>query len=250
MRDIGKLETRIEKLEEFTKLSMLERATASTQIIDTTTLSDRLKAGFIVDTFDGHSTGGTTEIDYRVSIDTINREARPLYNIENVNLIEKNSNDTQRAASGYIVNGDVFTLPFTHLSMISQLKASRTENNNPFANFTFIGNLVLNPASDEWIDIENVDVTVFDDKEKQSLESLANASFNPVTGKKGLLGNYYGAGKKFLQAEQTQLKPITDQNLDQAIGGDFNLAIVVKCMMRLMPKKLDIKELSTPLKLN
>ena len=193
MRDIGKLETRIEKLEEFTKLSMLERATASTQIIDTTTLSDRLKAGFIVDTFDGHSIGGTTEIDYRVSIDTINREARPLYNIENVNLIEKNSNDTQRAASGYIVNGDVFTLPFTHLSVISQLKASRTENINPFAIFTFIGNLTLNPASDEWVDIENVDVTVFDDKEKQALESLANLTYNPVTGKQGILGNYYGA---------------------------------------------------------
>jgi hypothetical protein len=193
MRDIGKLETRIERLEEFTKLSMLERATASTQIIDTTTLSDRLKAGFIVDVFDGHSTGGTTEIDYRISIDTINREARPLYNVENVNLLEKNSNDTQRAANNYIVNGDVFTLPFTHLPVISQLKASRTENINPFAIFTFIGNLILNPASDEWVDIENVDVTVFDDKEKQALESLANLTYNPVTGKQGILGNYFGA---------------------------------------------------------
>jgi hypothetical protein len=193
MRDIGKLETRIEKLEEFTKLSMLERATASTQIIDTTTLSDRLKAGFIVDVFDGHTVGGTTEIDYRVSVDTINREARPLYNIENINLIEKNSNDNQRSTNGYIVNGDVFTLPFTHKVMISQLKASRTENINPFAIFTFIGNLTLNPASDEWVDIQNIDVTVFDDKEKQSLESIANASWNPVTGKQGILGNYYGA---------------------------------------------------------
>jgi hypothetical protein len=34
MRDIGKLESRIGQLEEFTKLSMLERATASTQILD------------------------------------------------------------------------------------------------------------------------------------------------------------------------------------------------------------------------
>ena len=206
MRDIGKLETRIEKLEEFTKLSMLERATASTQIIDTTTLSDRLKAGFIVDTFDGHSIGGTTEIDYRVSIDTINREARPLYNIENVNLIEKNSNDAQRSANGYIVNGDVFTLPFTHQSMISQLKASRTENINPFAIFTFIGNLVLNPASDEWVDIENVDVTVFDDKEKQALESLANLTFNPVTGKQGILGNYYGAWEEVSTGRTNTIK--------------------------------------------
>lgn len=193
MRDIGKLENRIEKLEEFTKLSLLERATASTQVIDSASLNDRLKAGFIVDIFDGHTVGGVTELDYRVSIDTINREARPLYNIENVNLIEKNFTDNQRAINNYIVNGDVFTLPFTHQVMISQLKASRTENINPFAIFTFIGNLTLNPASDEWVDIENIDVTIFDEKEKQSLESLAAQTFNPVTGKKGILGNYYGA---------------------------------------------------------
>jgi hypothetical protein len=193
MRDIGKLESRIEKLEEFTKLSLLERATASTQVTDTASLNDRLKAGFIVDTFDGHTVGGTTELDYRVSIDTINREARPLYNIENVNLIEKNFTDNQRATNNYIVNGDVFTLPFSHKVMISQLKASRTENINPFAIFTFIGNLTLNPASDEWVDVENIDVTVFDEKEKQSLESLAAQTFNPVTGKKGILGNYYNA---------------------------------------------------------
>jgi len=224
MRDIGKLETRIEKLEEFTKLSMLERATASTQIIDSTTLSDRLKTGFIVDTFDGHSVGGTTEIDYRVSVDTINREARPLYNIENINLLEKNSFNPQRLASGYIVNGDVFTLPFTDQLLVSQLKASRTENINPFAIFTFIGNLTLNPASDEWVDIENVDVTVFDDKEKQSLESLAALTYNPVTGKQGILGNYYSAWQEVVtgraRTEASNYRTVSDFSRPHAsVGG-------------------------------
>lgn len=193
MRDIGKLESRIDKLEEFTKLSLLERATASTQIIDPTTAADRLKSGFIVDTFDGHSVGDTNAIDYRVAIDTINREMRPMYNIENVNLIEAASTPQQRVAKNYIVNGDVVSLPYTHEILVNQPYASRTENINPFAIFTFIGHVDLNPASDEWVDIENIDVTVFDEKEKDSLTALANSAINPVTGKKGMLGNYYGA---------------------------------------------------------
>jgi hypothetical protein len=193
MRDIGSLENRIEKLEEYTKLSLLERATASTQIIDNATLADRLKSGFIVDTFDGHSIGDTTAIDYRVSIDTVAREMRPLYNIENINLIEKNSTTAQRTAANYVINGDVVTLPYADIPFIQQPYASRTENVNPFAIFTFIGQIDLNPASDEWVDIENTDVTLYDDKEKVALENIANNTFNPYTGKKGILGNYYGA---------------------------------------------------------
>jgi Domain of unknown function (DUF4815) len=193
MRDIGNLESRIEKLEEFTKLSLLERATASTQIIDSTTLADRLKAGFIVDTFDGHSIGDTTAIDYRVAIDTISREMRPLYNIENINLVEKNSTTAQRTAANYIINGDVVTLPYDHKVFVQQPYASRTENVNPFAIFTFIGQIDLNPASDEWVDIENVDVTIYDEREKASLENIAKNTYNPYTGKMGVLGSYYGA---------------------------------------------------------
>lgn len=217
MRDIGKLESRIDKLEEFTKLSLLERATASTQIMDPATAADRLKAGFIVDTFDGHSVGDVTAIDYRVSIDTINREMRPLYNIENVNLIEAASTPQQRVAKNYIVNGDVVSLPYTHQILVNQPYASRTENINPFAIFTFIGNVDLNPASDEWIDIENVDVTVFDEKEKDSLTSLANNSINPITGKKGMLGNYYGAW----EAVATGVSKWVDSGKGQYTVSDF-----------------------------
>ncbi|BCV08395.1 MAG: hypothetical protein CM15mL5_1670 [uncultured marine virus] len=49
MRDIGKLEDRIENLEIVTSLSLLELDTKTLQIKDTT--GDRFKSGFFVDDF-------------------------------------------------------------------------------------------------------------------------------------------------------------------------------------------------------
>ena len=50
MRDIGKLEDRIETLEETTSLSLLELDTKTFQVRDVDNL-DRFKSGFFVDDF-------------------------------------------------------------------------------------------------------------------------------------------------------------------------------------------------------
>ena len=54
MRDIGKLEDRIENLEFYTQLSLLEQSAQSLQIQDGQGF-DRFKNGFIVDNFSGHN---------------------------------------------------------------------------------------------------------------------------------------------------------------------------------------------------
>ena len=50
MRDIGRLENRIDTLEELTSLSLLERETESLQVLDEDG-NDRFKSGFFVDDF-------------------------------------------------------------------------------------------------------------------------------------------------------------------------------------------------------
>ena len=52
MRDIGKIEKRIEKLEYYTVLSLLEQDTFNTQIKDEFG-NDRFKNGILVDNFEG-----------------------------------------------------------------------------------------------------------------------------------------------------------------------------------------------------
>ena len=58
MRDIGKLEARVGRLEYATSLGLLERQTDSFQVLDSEGL-DRFKSGFMVDNFYGHNFGNS-----------------------------------------------------------------------------------------------------------------------------------------------------------------------------------------------
>ena len=52
----------------------------------------------------------------------------------------------------YQLTGDVITLPYTTTPLIQQVYASRLENINPFAIFTFLGDVQLNPPTDDWFE--------------------------------------------------------------------------------------------------
>ncbi len=152
MRDIGALEKRIGNLEYYTSLSLLEQQTENLDVYDATG-ETRFKNGFVVDDFTGHTTGDTATVDYSCSLDVERGELRPLFTMDNVNMIEKNS-ASSRAASNYQMYGDVITLPVVqHVPFIKQPYGSRTENVNPFAVSKFIGSVELNPSTDDWFDV-------------------------------------------------------------------------------------------------
>lgn len=182
MRDIGALEKRINNLEYYTSLSLLEQEASSLQLQDEFGLN-RFKNGFIVDNFTSHTVADATSNDFRASIDTEGRYLRPSFTMDNVNLIEK---ATQANRSGYQVTDDLVTLPYTETNFISQLYASRPENVNPFAIFTFIGRAELNPPSDEWIETRRLP-DVINDVEGNFSAVLANVQ------EAGILGTQWNA---------------------------------------------------------
>ena len=152
MRDIGKLETRINNIEYYTSLSLLEQETQSLKITDSTGL-DRFKNGFVVDNFGGNNLANTNALDNFCSIDMEKNQLRPFYTQYNVNLLEKNSNTSQRTSSNYKLWGDIITLPVVDTPvLVKQDYASRLENINPFAIYTFLGNVDINPPSDDWFE--------------------------------------------------------------------------------------------------
>ena len=186
MRDIGLLENRINTLEYYTSLSMLELETQSFEVIDSATGLNRFKNGFIVDNFSGHSVGDVDSIDYFCSIDMEKNELRPFYSMKNVNLLEKESTNGGRSSANYQLTGDIITLPFTHLELVDQPYASRLENVNPFAIFTFLGNVNLNPSSDEWFETERrPDIIQNVDGDFNTVLALAESS--------GVLGTVWNA---------------------------------------------------------
>lgn len=187
MRDIGKLEKRIDTIEYYTSLSLLEQETKSLPVPDQTTGLDKFKNGFIVDSFTGHNTGDVNSPDYLCSIDMENNILRPYYSMENINILEKNSNDTDRAAANYKLYGDVITLPvLDHVPLVTQPYGSRLENINPFAIFTFLGNIKLNPSSDDWFEVNQLPDIV------RNVEGDFNTIYS-LAQKAGVIGTIWSA---------------------------------------------------------
>ncbi len=151
MSDIGKISERVENLEYYTQLNMLEKDTETFQIQDGDGL-DRFKNGFVVDNFTGHSVGDAAHPDYKNSIDMANGILRPEFMSRAVGLQESVSTDALRTAAGYQKTGDLLTLPYTETDFIIQPFASRIENVNPFNVIAWVGAIELNPASDIWKD--------------------------------------------------------------------------------------------------
>ncbi len=163
MRDIGGLHKRIENLEYYTQLSLLEANAQNLQIQDADGF-DRFKNGFIVDNFTGHGIGDVTDNDYSISMDMAAGELRPSHHMDNINLIESDSSlanstamtDAIRTTNGYQKTGELITLPYTEVTEIEQQYASTTVNLNPYDTISFVGNVVLTPDQDDWFETETL----------------------------------------------------------------------------------------------
>ena len=153
MKDIGKLQNRIENLEYYTSLNLLERDAESLQISDVNGLN-RFKSGFIVDNFSGHKIGDVLHPDYKIAVDMENRELRPKCVMKAAKLVEKVTTDSARTTAGYQKTGDLLTLPYTEKDFITQPYATRPENIQVTLIYEYVGKITLTPSGDEWFETE------------------------------------------------------------------------------------------------
>jgi len=216
MRDIGKLEARINNIEYYTSLSLLEQQTESLTITDPATGLNRFKNGFMVDNFSGHSVGDAANVDYYCAIDMEKNELRPFFSMQNVNLIEKVSTDTARSAANYKITGNLITLPYTTTPIITQPYASRIENINPFSIFTFLGNVELNPPSDTWFEVNRrPDIVQNQEGDFNTIATLAE--------KAGVLGTVWNAWETQWTGTSVTTRDYAGYNPYGATGGDYSL---------------------------
>ena len=158
MRDIAKLEERIENLEEVTSLSLLELSAKTFEVTDANGLN-RFKSGFIVSDFkdksladpryttvdiDKANSNAIAPIDFwsmpaELALDTgIDRNKADLS--QNLKLLDPNIQKT----------GDLLTLKYSEVDWLEQPHATNTENVNPFNVIVFVGGVTLDPQSDNW----------------------------------------------------------------------------------------------------
>ena len=150
MKDIGKIEERVTNLYELTTLSLLETNTNALTVLDANG-NPRTKAGFIADNFTTFNFSDINNEDYRASINPFN-QLRPSFRENLIRLSYSSSNNSNDIAK----SGDVTTLPYTHVNIVSQKLATGTMNVNPFAVITQTGHLELSPSSDEWVETSSL----------------------------------------------------------------------------------------------
>lgn len=168
MKDIGRLDDRVSRLEEVTSLSLLELDTAAFKVLDSDGL-DRTKTGFFVDNFVNHVFSDTTAPDYRASLDPAEKVIRPRSVQNTIRMLfdSDNSHFTRRT-------GELVTLNYTDKLEIAQELASGTENVAPYAKIDFRGNIRLSPASDNWVETQRAADNVIDNGTRLSASNLHN----------------------------------------------------------------------------
>jgi len=100
MRDIGDIHRRIDRLEYYTSLSLLEQNTTNLLIANSSG-ENRFKNGILVDSFTGHDIGNVYDPNYRCSISEGN--LRPFFNLENIEFQYSSGSNIARKADDAII---------------------------------------------------------------------------------------------------------------------------------------------------
>ena len=147
MSDIGDIDRRVERLEYYTSLTLLEQETEALNVPDASG-EDRFKNGIIVDSFQGHNVGDVLNPDYDISIDFERGELRPPF-IDRPLILEELTDN------GFVtISGDgIVTLNFTEEALVFQPLASTAISVNPFNVVNWMGCMTIAPSSDTWIDV-------------------------------------------------------------------------------------------------
>ena len=176
MSDIGRLEQRLENVEYYTRLSLLESDTANLTIVDANGLN-RFKSGFFVDNFKKHNAHQITHPDFSASIDAKNGYLRPGHYTTCLDLvvgsrsfigIGTTANPTLDLNHITDVDGEnikktgrLLTLDYSETEMLKQIYASRVENVNPFLIVYYSGDMEISPDSDIWMDTKRVEAVSY-----------------------------------------------------------------------------------------
>lgn len=152
MRDVAKMNERLERIEYFTALSFLEKQATDTTELDDDGL-DRFKNGILVDPFTGWSVASTSNDGKNCSIDKKNKFLTCLQ--DNSNTVGLRYSST--ASTTTLNSGNKIMLPYTEVEApgLKQQYASRQLRLAEELNFVWTGELSIMPFTDNFFDTEN-----------------------------------------------------------------------------------------------
>mgnify|MGYP001156845344 FL=1 len=164
MRDIGRIEDRLEHIENVTTLSLLEQKVETLQVKDADGL-DRFKSGFFAD---GLKSKAFIDIASPVDVDFDRGHMKPLTDLSSIDMSVLPSTQQPPESLDFSQDfalldenaqktGRMVTLKYDERVFVEQNFATRVENLNPFLVYSYTGDLKLSPTSDNWINTERTE---------------------------------------------------------------------------------------------
>ncbi|MDB4343108.1 DUF4815 domain-containing protein [bacterium] len=168
MKDIAKLEAKLDDLSERTELSLNELRAYHTESVDSDG-EPRAESGVITDDLTDQTGSDTENNDYSAAIDPEKGLVRSAADEGNVRLIcETEAAQTVGGTNNIIKKGDNVYINYTHQQWQYQDKASRSIKLNPFGLVDNVGVLKMSPSSDEWKDSRQDAIQALQDNGKIS----------------------------------------------------------------------------------
>jgi hypothetical protein len=177
MRDVARINERLERLEYFTALSFLEKQATDTTELDNDGL-DRFKNGILVDTFTGWAVASTSDDGKDCAIDKKNKLLTCLQ--DNANTIGLRYSTSASVSTTTINSGNKIMLSYTEVEAkgLKQDKASRQLRLAEELNFIWTGDLIAVPFTDTFFDTTNdptKSVVYNDDQGADNWKALVSA---------------------------------------------------------------------------
>jgi hypothetical protein len=153
MRDLNVLKQRVDNLEYYNALNLLEKDVSELLILDSNGL-DRFKNGFFVDPFIDHSLGATNNNDYNICVDSKFGVIRPVFEVDSFYY-----GNNPISLTNCVKTGNLITLPYTEKVLLEQTRATTIKNIEQ-SSYRFIGTVAVTPDTDVWVDETTVDRTI------------------------------------------------------------------------------------------
>lgn len=188
MRDIGKIEKRVQALEYYTTLSLMEKKAQDMLILDANG-NNRFKSGILVDTFEGHKIGDVSNRDYNIAIDFDQNYLRPPFITHNNNFVLGTQSESFNAFTelSKVETGlttGIFMFPYDEVVYVAQPLATRAITVQPHDTLSYEGIADVFPAMDTWVDTNRrpevrVNLAGENDAWNQMVSSFNNSNIAP-----------------------------------------------------------------------
>lgn len=143
MRDIGILDKRIQRIEYYTALSLLENKARSQSVLYQDAALQKEKYGILVDQFDGFNIADNKNLDLVCQLSF--NELKPYKIVKPLSLT------FSHATGSYIDNDKTFSLSYSETPVVSQNTATKAISVQPYLFGQFNGQLNMTPDSDYWV---------------------------------------------------------------------------------------------------